>query len=110
MQENKGKLVILGVLMRSLAIVGLLLSRKANDPGKQIAGTSFSLMTSIYDLKTPLGVAVDGDNKIYVSDTIGVRVLDKAGNYLYSLNPPPEAVQDAPGLGTARPNMVSLYK
>lgn len=160
MQENKGKLIILGVLIAALAIVGLLLSRKANDPGKQIAGTSFSLMISIYDLRTPLAVTVDGENNIYVSNTgesevvvydpdgvmqyrlssindekgeeikfyspyglavddennklyvcdYTVRVLDKAGNYLYSLTPPPEAVLDAPGLGTARPNMVSLYK
>ncbi len=159
MQENKGKLVILGVLIVALAVVGLLLSRKTNTT-QTIAGTAFSLSTSIYDLSTPLGVAVDSDENIYVSDTghsqvivfdrdgvqlykieggtdekgqdfkfyspyglaiddannklyvcdYTIRVMDKTGNYLYTLQPPPETVQNAPGSGTARPNEVALYK
>lgn len=160
MRNNKGKLVILGVLVLALAVTGLLLSRKTSQKGKPIAGTSFSLMTTIYDLKTPLGIAVDGDENIYVSDTgnsqivrydrdgvmqfkLGsvtddkgqemkffspygiavddannkvyvcdyqLHVLDKAGNFLYNLTPPPEAIKNAPGEGAARPNEVAVYK
>jgi DNA-binding beta-propeller fold protein YncE len=86
MQQNKGKLVILGVLIIALAIVGLLLSRKANQT-TPIAGTSFNLMTTIYDLRTPLGVAVDGEDKIYVSNTgeSQVQVYDSSGALLYKL-------------------------
>ncbi|MCL4474341.1 MAG: NHL repeat-containing protein [Actinobacteria bacterium] len=160
MQQNKGKLIVLGVLVIALGFTGLLISRKSSEKGKPIAGTSFSLMTTIYDLKTPLGIAIDGDENIYVSDTgnsrialydrdgilqfqlgsvtddkgqelkfyspyglavddannklyvcdYSVRVLDKAGNFLYNLTPPPEAIVNAPGEGAARPNEVAVYK
>ncbi|MEK6537292.1 MAG: NHL repeat-containing protein [Actinomycetota bacterium] len=166
MRENRGKLIILGVLIVTLAIAGLLLSRQANKSGKPIANTSFSLMTSIHELTTPLGVAVDGDENIYVSNTGAsefvvydsggvekfrltsipddkadgldengdvkfyspygiavddennkvyicdavVRVLDKAGNYLYSLKLPPGTVAVTPGQGSPRTNEITLYK
>ncbi len=88
MQENKGKLIILGVLIIALAVTGLTLSRKASQKGKPIAGTSFTLLTSFYDLKTPLGVAVDGNDNVYVSNTGNSEVIvyDSDGNLLYRIN------------------------
>lgn len=84
----RNKLIVLSVLVAILLTVFFLLSRKASQTGTQISGTSFTLMTTIYDLKTPLGVATDGDGNIYVSNTGGseVRFYDADANLKFTLN------------------------
>lgn len=86
--SNRNKLIILGVLLLVLLLVFLLMSRKSSQTSKQIAGTSFTLMTTIYDLKIPLGVALDADDNIYVSNTGGaeVRFYDPDGALKFALN------------------------
>lgn len=86
--STRNKLIILGVLLLVLLAVFLAVSRKASQSSKQIAGTSFTLMTTIYDLRTPLGVAVDSEENIYISDTgnAQLKFYDRDGNSKFSIN------------------------
>jgi len=76
----RNRLIILVVLILIAAILGFLLNRKAGQK-QAIAGSSFSFLVSIYDLTSPLGVATDADENIYVSNTgkSEVIVYDKEG-------------------------------
>ncbi|MHB1325926.1 MAG: 6-bladed beta-propeller [Thermoleophilia bacterium] len=60
--------------------------------------------------RSPYGIVVDDvRNKVYVCD-YAVRVMDKGGKFLYDLIPPPEAVSQASGESSPRPNEVALYQ
>ena len=87
-QNYKGRLIVLGILIVALAVVGILLSRRLINTPKAIAGTSFNLAFTIYDLRTPLGVTADANDNIYVADTGDslIKVYDKSGNFQYKLD------------------------
>lgn len=86
--STRNKLIILGVLLLVLILVTVAISRKVGQTSQQISGTSFTLMTTIYDLRTPLGVAVDGEENIYVADTgnVKLRFYDPSGVERFSIN------------------------
>lgn len=83
----KGRLIILGVLLALLVLVGFLLTKRGTNT-QVVAGTSFNLLYTIYDVKTPLGVTADSDDNIYVSDTGNSRlnVYDRDGGLQYTLD------------------------
>ncbi|MHB1411774.1 MAG: NHL repeat-containing protein [Thermoleophilia bacterium] len=87
-QNYKGRLIILGILVVALAVVGLLLSHRLVNTPKAIAGTSFNLAFTIYDLRTPLGVTADSNDNVYVADTGNsmIKVYDRNGNFQYRLD------------------------
>lgn len=60
--------------------------------------------------RSPYGIAIDdARNKVYVCD-YAVRVMDKDGKFLYNLIPPEEAIAQAPGESSPRPNEVALFQ
>ncbi|MFA5802605.1 MAG: SMP-30/gluconolactonase/LRE family protein [Thermoleophilia bacterium] len=68
MSGRKGKIVTLVVLIIILALVAVLLTRRSNDR-VITGGSSFSFITSIYGFTTPLGVGVDDQDNLWVSNT-----------------------------------------
>ncbi|MFA6001610.1 MAG: hypothetical protein WC828_05790 [Thermoleophilia bacterium] len=74
------RVIALAILVVVLVIAGILLLIKMNEK-REITGSSFSFLVSIYDLTSPMGVATDRDEQIYVSNTgkSEVNVYDMDG-------------------------------
>lgn len=71
------------------------------DSGEDEKGEAFQYWS-------PYGIAYDdARGKLYVADYT-VRVVDKEGNYFYSLTPPAEAITEDESVSTLRPNQVAL--
>ncbi len=61
-----------------------------------------------FDYASPYGLAVDDESgKLYIADYT-LRVVDKEGNFLYNLSPPPEAITADQSQRAIRPNQVAL--
>ena len=61
-----------------------------------------------YQYYSPYGLAIDNqNNKLYIADYM-LRVVDKEGNFLYNIVPPPEAITVDESQSAIRPNQVAL--
>jgi DNA-binding beta-propeller fold protein YncE len=111
MKNQKGKLIILAILVILLAVVAFLLVKKT--PETRAVSGGFNYVTSIYDMVTPLGLATDSDENIYISNTgksevdvydkngekkFKVETSDQDGNPLQFYSPHGIAVDDNRGL------------
>ncbi len=86
LKDHKKKLIVLVILLIILAILLFLLMRKKAE--SQIVTEGFTYIGSINGLSTPLAVATDGNQNIYVSNTgVGqVTVYNRDGNKKFDIN------------------------